>query len=58
MPRWEDVVAYEEGSLETPLQAGYPRFVYLKTVQKLFDKAQDLCAAVPLLCHVACTLAL
>jgi len=42
MPRWEDVVAYEEGSLETPLQAGYPRFVYLKTVQKLFDKAQDL----------------
>ena len=46
MPQWADVVAYEEGCQEVheKLSAGYPRFVFLKSVTKLFKKAEDLFA--------------
>ena len=43
LPRWEDVVGYEEGEervLEA-LTAGYPRFVYLPDVRRLFDAALE-----------------
>eukprot|EP00038_Savillea_parva_P014266 m.10468 g.10468 ORF g.10468 m.10468 type:complete len:1026 (+) comp2750_c0_seq2:148-3225(+) len=47
MPSWEDVIAYEEGAPEVhdKLQAGYPRFVFLKPVQKLHAAAAKLFAA-------------
>ena len=44
MPRWSDVVAYEEGCETTLglLAGGYPRFVFLKPVQRLFAAAEGL----------------
>ena len=46
MPQWADVVAYEEGCQEVheKLRAGYPRFVFLKSVMRLFKKAEELFA--------------
>mmetsp|Transcript_28928 Transcript_28928/g.86837 ORF Transcript_28928/g.86837 Transcript_28928/m.86837 type:complete len:1028 (+) Transcript_28928:58-3141(+) len=46
MPSWEDVIAYEEGDADThdKLQSGYPRFVFLKPVQKLHVAAAKLFA--------------
>eukprot|EP00037_Helgoeca_nana_P015492 m.144598 g.144598 ORF g.144598 m.144598 type:complete len:1025 (+) comp23042_c0_seq1:94-3168(+) len=47
MPSWEEVIKYEEGDQEvhSKLQSGYPRFVFLKPVQKLHAAAAKLFAA-------------
>jgi cystathionine gamma-synthase len=44
MPTYQDVVAYEEGTAE-PLSGGYPRFVFLAPVKRLFETAASLFAA-------------
>lgn len=57
MPRWSDVVGYEEGAerVHARLQSGYPRFVFHPLVRQLFNgfkerfacsKEQDLIAIV------------
>ena len=44
MPRWEDVINYEEGCEIThnKLESGYPRFVFLQPVQRLHATAASL----------------
>jgi cystathionine gamma-synthase len=43
MPRWSDVVAYEEGDerVHTSLQSGYPRFVFHPLVRQLFNRFKE-----------------
>ena len=43
MPTWDDVVSYEVGSAQ--VLNGYPRFVFLPPVQRLFETAASLFAA-------------
>jgi hypothetical protein len=47
MPSWKDVIDYEEGCPEAhgKLESGYPRFVFLQSVQKLHAAAVRLFAA-------------
>lgn len=44
MPSWSDVIAYEQGcpTAHGKLQSGYPRFVFLQSVQKLHTVAASL----------------
>ena len=46
MPNWSDVIKYEEGDKDVldKLSSGYPRFVFLKPVQKLFETCEMLFA--------------
>uniref|UniRef100_A0A7S2SMQ1 Cystathionine gamma-synthase n=1 Tax=Mucochytrium quahogii TaxID=96639 RepID=A0A7S2SMQ1_9STRA len=46
MPLWSDVENYERGDAAThaKLMAGYPRFVFLKSVRQLFSKCKELFA--------------
>lgn len=46
LPRWQDVIGYEEGDPETvgKMQQGYPRFVYHPLVKKLCAVCEQLFA--------------
>lgn len=37
LPRWQDVVDYEEGRISDVLKTGYPRFFIHRSIQKLAD---------------------
>ncbi|GHT84503.1 hypothetical protein FACS1894129_1250 [Actinomycetota bacterium] len=35
LPRWQDIVDYEEGRLTDAMQTGYPRFFIHRSIQKV-----------------------
>ena len=60
LPRWQDIVDYEEGRLGNAMQTGYPRFFIHRSIQKLssvmqckFGRPGEVCMLFPTSQHAS-----